>query len=252
MKGKAGSPSDDDERLELVIEQGLRLPEPLDHRIGGLWLRTTANNVTEGYDLLLSASFGQERVTLKGNGYEIEVDFSLTAADLELKPYACSIFVIEEGDRSEDSKTTIHDHTSHESSWNAHTGGNLSGSTSGHASGSAKLGGQYGAKGTTKSTSSRKVEKLDWGRTGPNTIKVGPTGHMLDGLMISEFKGWRVVPHSTTKVSAVVAYLKVRENWIKCDNLRHIASPAKFTEKLPMRGRSDASKSGSRISHNRV
>jgi hypothetical protein len=76
------------------------------------------------------------------------------------------------------------------------------------------------------------MEKLDWGRTGPNTIKVGPTGHVLDGVMVSEFKGWRVVPASTKTISAVVAYLKVRENWIKFENLKHVASPARFSEKL--------------------
>lgn len=222
----------DDEGPELVVENSLRLPEPLDHRIGGVWLRTTANNVTEGYDLLLSATFGTERVVLKGNGYEIAADFSLSAADIELKPLACSISVIEDGDRSEESKTTIHDQTNRETNWSADVKTRASGSSSGTGTVGFEVGGQYHAKGSSKKTTSRKLERLDWGRTGPNTIKVGPTGHPLDGLMISEFKGWRVTPLSTKTMSAVVVYLRVRENWIKFDKLTQIASPDRFTEKL--------------------
>jgi hypothetical protein len=228
----AARDEDPDDGPELVVEKGLRLPEPLDHRIGGVWLRTTANNVTEGYDLLLSASFGKERVVLKGNGYELEVDFSLTSADIELKPLGCSMSVIEDGDRAEDGKTTIHNQTSRETRWAA--GGKLeaSGSTDANAAAQGRIGLLYETKGTSKSTTSRKVEKLDWGRTGPNTIKVGPTGQALDGVIVSELKGWRVVPASTKTISAVVAYLKVRENWIKFENLKHVASPARFSEKL--------------------
>jgi DNA-binding CsgD family transcriptional regulator len=217
---------------ELVVENDLHLPEPLDHRIGGVWLRTTANNVTEGYDLLLSAAFGKERVVLKGNGYEIEVDFSLTSADLELRPLACSMAVIEEGDRSEDSKTTIHDQSSRETSWRADAKFHGSASTRETATAGASLGAEYHTMGMSKTTTSRKTEKLDWGRTGPNTLRIGPTTQALDGLMISEFKGWRVTPASTKTMSAVVAYLKVRENWIKFENISHITSPARFSEKL--------------------
>lgn len=222
----------DDDGPELVVENGLKLPEPLDHRIGGVWLRTTANNVTEGYDLLLSASFGHERVVLKGNGYELGVDFLLTSADIELKPLGCSIAVIEGGDRADDGKTTIQDQSSRETKWSGHAKFAASGSSAEGASMSGGIGGQYEMRGASKSTTSRKVEKHDWGRTGPNTIKVGPTGYPLDGLMISEFKGWRVVPASTKAISAVVAHLKVRENWIKFENIRQITSPEKFGEKL--------------------
>jgi hypothetical protein len=230
--GPAPRDDDPDDGPELVVENGLRLPEPLDHRIGGVWLRTTANNVTEGYDLLLSVSFGKERVVLKGNGYELEVDFSLTSADIELKPLGCSMSVIEDSDRAEDGKTTIHDQTSRETRWAVAGKLDASGSTDGNVAAQGGIGLQYETKGMSKSTTSRKMEKLDWGRTGPNTIKVGTTGHVLDGVMVSEFKGWRVVPASTKTISAVVAYLKVRENWIKFENLKHVASPSRFSEKL--------------------
>jgi hypothetical protein len=47
-----------DEAPELVVDRAFKNPQPLDHRIASVWLRTPTNNPTEGYELMLSASFG--------------------------------------------------------------------------------------------------------------------------------------------------------------------------------------------------
>src|SRR5262245_31813927 len=81
---------------ELIVDNDIRNPRPLDHRIASVWLRTPTNNPTDGYDLLLSASFGKERVTLEGDGFVIDTDFSLITADIELKFVKCSATLMEE------------------------------------------------------------------------------------------------------------------------------------------------------------
>ena len=63
---------------ELVVDREFRSPRPLDRNISTVSLKTPTNNVTEGYDLLLSATFGKERITLVSEQFEIEVDFSMT------------------------------------------------------------------------------------------------------------------------------------------------------------------------------
>ena len=57
-----------EEAPELVVDREFRSPRPLDRNISTVSLKTPTNNVTEGYDLQLSATFGKERITLVSRG----------------------------------------------------------------------------------------------------------------------------------------------------------------------------------------
>jgi hypothetical protein len=58
-----------EEEPELIVDQEVRRPPPLDKRIASVWIWTPTNNVTDGYDLVVSAAFGTDRVILKGDGH---------------------------------------------------------------------------------------------------------------------------------------------------------------------------------------
>jgi len=94
---------------ELFVGRQFKNPAPLDRRIATVSLRTPTNNPTEGYDLLLSATFGSARVILSGEDLEIDVDFSLTSADIELEFVRCEYAPVNTGDgaRVQETKTTI-------------------------------------------------------------------------------------------------------------------------------------------------
>ena len=73
----------------------------------------------------------------------------------------------------------------------------------------------------------QEIVRHDWHRLGADAIIVGGTGHYLQGPMITDFKGWRVTPHDTSRISGVVARVKVREPWINFDNAADPQAPAR-------------------------
>ena len=225
-----GLPQLADEAPELVVDRAFRNPQPLDHRIASVWLRTPTNNPTEGYELMLSASFGQEWVTLKGDGFEFRVNFAVTTADIELEFRDCTAALIEEA-RHEEAKTTIKEQSSAQSKYSFGAGGEMSASQAG-AAGRGFLRGAAERTGISLMSVQRSVSRPDFHRTGSNTIQVGPVGDMLRGHIMVDYKGWRVRPNQTTSMSAVIGRLKVRENWIKFDDVEIISSPPPFMERL--------------------
>jgi hypothetical protein len=225
-----GLPQPPDEVLELVVDGAFKNPQPLDHRIASVWLRTPTNNPTEGYELMLSASFGQEWVTLRGDGFEFRVNFAMTSADIEVEFRNCTAALIEEA-RHEEAKTTIKEQSSAQSKYSLGAGGEMSASQAG-AVGRGFLRGAAERASISLMSVQRSVSRPDYHRTGSNTIQVGPVGDLLRGRIVVDYKGWRVRPNQATDVSAVIARLKVRENWIKFDQVEIISSPPPFTDRL--------------------
>src|SRR5215467_3570114 len=84
------------EELPELVVADVKKPAPLNKRVASLWLWTSANDVSEGYDLMMSASFGKDQVTLKGGGFHIEVTCSLTSADIDFEFRNCKDMIIEE------------------------------------------------------------------------------------------------------------------------------------------------------------
>ena len=91
---------------ELVVDGDFRSPAPLDRRIAAVWLRTTTNNPTEGYEVSVSAAFGTERITLKAGEFELETEFSLKTADIELAFIKCDATLLTSGNGHHEGWTT--------------------------------------------------------------------------------------------------------------------------------------------------
>jgi hypothetical protein len=168
-------------------------------------------------------------VTLKGDGFEFRVNFAVTTADIELEFRDCTAALIEA--RHEEAKTTIMEHSSAQSKYSIGAGGKMSASQAG-AAGRGFLRGAAERTGISLMSVQRSVSRPDFHRTGSNTIQVGPVGDMLRGHIMVDYKGWRVRPNQTTSMSAVIGRLKVRENWIKFDDVEIISSPPPFMERL--------------------
>lgn len=222
---------------ELMVDGEFKSPPPLDRRIAAVWLRTTTNNPTEGYDVALSAAFGKERVTLKAGEFELEVEFSLKTADIELSFIRCDQILLKSGEngQAEGWTTTRTEESAHGSQRKA--GGSV------HAEGDASSGaprlavgvaGKFSAESaTTKSASiHQQLTHGEWHLIGDNAVRVGRSGKMLDGCLITDFTGWRVTPRRTDEASTVIARVLVREDWINFDNVEYIKAPPPLRRRM--------------------
>jgi cellulose biosynthesis protein BcsQ len=212
----------------LMVDAEAQSPKPLDRRIASVSLRTTTNNPTEGYDLILSASFGRERVILSAEGFEIDVAFSLNTADVELLFAGCAHSLLDNDKlkHAESWKSAITEHTT--TALQKRTAASIRGGAAAVESAIAvkgQIGGQHSSDKTTISTIStqNQIAQDDWYLMGSDAIRIGRTGKMLDGPIIADFKGWRVTPRNDG--STVLARVRVRENWINFDDVQYIKTP---------------------------
>lgn len=86
------------ESPELMVDRDLPQPPALDENIATVHLHTSSNHLSDGYDLELTARFGQERITLTSPDFEIEVDFAISKANIELHFFNCNYIHSEKGD----------------------------------------------------------------------------------------------------------------------------------------------------------
>ena len=57
----------EDREPELVVDDSVRAPAPLDPAIASTFLRIKSNRLADGFDLSVSAFFGTESVALKSD-----------------------------------------------------------------------------------------------------------------------------------------------------------------------------------------
>jgi hypothetical protein len=220
-----------DDEPQLIVDREFKSPRPLDRNISTVSLKTTTNNVSEGYDLQLSCTFGKERITLVSEEFVIDVDFSMNKANIELSFQHCNFAEINDTPRVEEYHRTISEHAGKHSSALAKLAGHLSlGPTGAAGHGRADATVQRSAASST--VTKQQIVRHDWHRLGSDAIAVGPTGHHLQGPMITDLRGWRVTPHDTDRVSGVIARVKVRETWLNFDNVQFVKSPAGLMDKV--------------------
>lgn len=210
-----------DEAPELVVDREFKSPQPLDRNICTVSLKTPTNDVTEGYDLHMSATFGKERVKLVSDDFVIEVDFSMNKVNIELSFHRCDHAEINENPRVEEYKRTITQHGGQHTSTLAKLAGRLTMGAAG-PTGKADASGSVQRSATASTTTKQEIVRHDWHRLGTDAIVVGPTGNHLQGPMITDFRGWHVTPHDASDISGVIARIKVREPW---DKFRQSADP---------------------------
>lgn len=226
-----------DEPPELIVDGDYRPPPPLDPRIASVWLRTMTNNPTEGYEVAVSAAFGKERIKLKAGEFELETEFSLMSANIELNFVKCEGTLLRSsaGGQGEGWTTTRTEELNQAA--NRNVGGNVlvEGAagvqgTRGHAGVTGKVGGERSTS-IAASTHQQQVHG-EWNLIGPAAIRVGRSGKMLDGTVIADFAGWRVSPKRTDEASMVMASVVVREDWIKFENVEYLVGPPQWGQRL--------------------
>ena len=224
-----------EEEPELIVDREFKSPRPLDRNISTVTLKTPTNNPTEGYDLQLSATFGKERIKLISDEFEIEVDFSMNRANIELTFNGCDSTEINtaQGGRVEEYRRTITQQIGDRTHAAASVAGGISANPS-HIRAKAEVDGKLEKVATITSASKQEIVRHDWHRLGGEAVKVGPIGQHLDGPMITDFVGWRVTPHRSDALSGVIARVKVRAPWINFDHVEVIKSPQRFLHKLKM------------------
>lgn len=231
MKKDADSP-------ELIIDHNVTLPKPLDPRIASLILRTKTNDISSGYDLSLSASFGTERIKLQSDDFEVYVNFSLQKADIKLQFVRSHRDVLgaEENEHSDAWHATETEVISSDRSGGS--GAELSASGSMNSGLPKKGSGNFSAswskqqQAITKNTLERQRTQRAWYPMGPDGLAIGGMGSILAGQLVTDFAGWRVIPKQTDVPSGVVARINVREEWVSFSNLKHCQSSGRLGVKL--------------------
>ncbi|UWQ44976.1 hypothetical protein [Leisingera aquaemixtae] len=197
---------------DFIVDYDAKAPTPLDRHIANVWLDTTSNRFMDGYNLEVSASFGEEMIPLEGEDFSLSVSFGIKKASIELQFKHCQPAPIFE--RSGDTYVR-EDIDRTQRGWviGAEVAAGASASTSiPDAKGAAKADINYGSE--SSSTETRRRTRR-WKQMGPQTIEVEDAGRILEGQLVDREKGWFVKPDPTKDFSAVVATLTTRAEWIQ-------------------------------------
>src|SRR3954470_22981503 len=81
---------------ELVQDDQVKHPQPLNRNVASVWMRSPTNDPSDGYDLLVSSSYGKDWVTLKAGVFEIDALCSISMAGIEFQFNRCVAQVIDE------------------------------------------------------------------------------------------------------------------------------------------------------------
>ena len=197
---------------DFIVDYDAKAPSPLDPHIANVWLRATSNRFVDGYDLEVSASFGEEMIPLEGDDFSLSVSFAIKKASIEVQFKHCQPDPIFE--RSGDTYVR-EDIDRTQRGWDI--GAEVEAGTSASvpipdAKGVAKAGTNYGSE--SSSTETRRRTRR-WKQMGPQTLEVEDAGRTLEGQLVDREKGWFVKPDPTKDFSAVVATLTTRAEWIQ-------------------------------------
>ena len=74
---------------DFIVDYDAKAPSPLDPHVANVWLRATSNRFVDGYDLEVSASFGEEMIPLEGDDFSLSVSFGIKKASIDLQFKHC-------------------------------------------------------------------------------------------------------------------------------------------------------------------
>lgn len=219
----------DKEQIELELESNIQIPAPLDPHIASVTIRTGANNASDYFDLLLSASFGSEYVILESGQDRIEVKVRVLKAEVKFNSVNCDLHLLSD-DRDESWRGSEKEQ--------ANSTSNRDVSASIESTAGAKkvqLGGNIEA-GAGKSRITQKSQEFDrdllpWRVVSSDTVQVGyleDFSRPLHGRIIDENIAVRVTPKSIGRKVGLLVRIRVRERWIEITNPK----PLKVTERL--------------------
>lgn len=223
----------------LIVSADARVKAAFDPHIASLTLRPKTNDPTEGYHLAATAYFGSQNVEIPidegpdGTGREREVfefRLELFQAEMVLEPANCDFDCMHEGDKSIErpipvSKLGATDNRDISTKVKFDSGQVLEDLTG------AKLGLERQVAGQKKKAPDAWFEVTI---VDDKTIKFTSEGKKpvpLNGRLLDEFLGWRVVPKSGIP-SGVLGRLRTRESWIELKDPRPVGRFGKWSEAL--------------------
>lgn len=216
---------------DLEIELNLKVPAPLDPHIASVSIRTGSNNPADYFDLLLSASFGSEYVTLDSGDDRIEVKISIQKAEIKLNSVNCSFALIHNVDtQSENWQVTEKAVDKRGRASERRAGGSFSLNRDG-VSGDLSVGSNRSSSGENSLEYERDRNVLPYRVLSDDTIQVGYANDFkldVHGRVIDESIGIRVVPTQLGKSIGVLARTRVRERWITIDEANPIKASSTF------------------------
>lgn len=216
---------DNDEEPILRAERDLHHFRILDPSIASVIVDTNDNNLDDGYNIFVSASFGKETIHLKADSEKIDVEMSVNKSIIELRFLNSSCRFIADNEDALDSDVTesanvennrasencvsgsaefASDHPTHFSSRHAVS-----------ARGSVNVGRQANAS----ALYARRRKK--WRLITKKSLFIDGDGDILANIELDRYRGWRVTPTTRSDTSGVIALLKVREEWVNFDNIRY-------------------------------
>jgi hypothetical protein len=204
-------------------------PSPLDPHIANVWLEPKTNRFIEGFDLELSATFGEEYISLEGSGFSLEVQLSVKVASIDLQLRNCRSVLINEAPSVEYLRTDTQVTTS-EKGGALELGATVdSGNSIGSANASGK--GRFGAN-TKKELIEETKTFRKWRFTGPLNLRVDGGGKFLNGEEVSNVKGWKITPDPQAEVAVVAAVLSTRSTWIHFGKVDPASIKGSLAEKV--------------------
>lgn len=201
-----------DGETTILASNEFRIVEPFDKSLAGLSLRFPSNHpVEEGYDIALSASFSPQVVHLKAGRTEIEVEFQIFEAEIQVTEintvldFGSDYFALQTARRNQwFEPVNVEQANTNESS-----SGVGASPTSFRAD--LKSSNQDSAK-----TNSTQVRDLGFVHTSPKIVRLRfGDKRMLEGAIMDGYVGWSAEPVSISEPSGVRFDLVVRESWIK-------------------------------------
>lgn len=212
---------------ELEQELNVDIPPPLDPHIASVSLRTGSNNPGDYFDLLLSASFGSEYVTLESGDDTIEVQISIRKAEIKLDGANCSFHLLTDGEVGGDGWKG-QDRNTQDSQRTTSRGAGVSVDTGDSVPASkASVGFENSLK--TSGQSSRDLDRklLPWRVISNDTVQVGYLDEftrVLHGRILDENVSIRATPSSRNNRVGVLARIRVREQWIDIEEIKVISA----------------------------
>ncbi|WP_299723081.1 hypothetical protein [uncultured Tateyamaria sp.] len=216
---------------ELVVENSVSAPAPLDPAIASINLATRSNRLTEGYDLSVSAFFGSERIELTGGDFGVSVQISIERAQIDLEFVRCRASLVDDPTSQLSDERLVEERTTMRRDKSSSAGFLLGASSKADAQLEAgfDVKGQVAGSGAYERNVVR--NRKNWQRLNAQTILIGTIPGDLDGMELDNFLGWRVFPEVTDEPSGVIGTLKVREAWINFINVKNTSFKGRIGHK---------------------
>lgn len=202
------------EEPDFERDLSVSIPAPLDPHIASVWLGADTNSYADGFPLKLTASFGEEFVTLGDTGLKISVKMSLRKAAISIRFSGCTVDSIMDESPDEYRRTTNYSHGK---------GYDLSGALDAGFENSGFLGKVRGKADSSKNKSETHGEELrgtkQWRRTTEHSLELAVVNGQLSREVLSGHSMWFVKPRPKTESVQVLAELTARADWIQFGKL---------------------------------